>query len=513
MIRAASLRALALSGLAFGLSAVSVGAEQTSPAQTPPDPANTPLAPSAIKASRAQITQPPTQTTPAEKQYGLPRNPMTGAPVDVDLTKPLMLDRAIAIGLAMQNSIAIARTQVDTANARLVQARSSFYPQVTPTLQYQATTGPGARSLNGTTAFGSTNSESRTDLISAHQLIFDTGKREATASQTRRTTFAAQYGLGNERQNVVLLVTQDYFNLLRDRELVRVEQENVVRATTTRDVIKAQVEVGTAAQSDNLQAEADLANANVAVLQSQSDFDVAQASLKNSMGIISSKPLVLSADTATEPSSTPDTTGIDPYVRLAFANRLDIKQQQENVYVQGYAVRIAKINSGLTVQATLDEGYALDPHAGEERDFLVSFSYPLFDAGATRAVVHENQAGLEQARRTLDQLEQNVHLAVEQSYRIREQARQRLAAAKLAVQASQLNYDVQLEKQRNQLVNIPEVVTAELQLITAQVSYINAIYDFYIADASLKRQIGVNDAVYVPGVPGNQPPIMTPTTP
>ena len=141
---------------------------------------------------------------------------------------------------------------------------------------------------------------------------------------------------------------------------------------------------------------------------------------------------------------------------------------------------------------------------------MVSLSYPLFDGGNTRAAVRESRAGLEADRRTLDQLEQNIRFEVEQGFVNREQARQRIGAAQLAVSAAQQNYDVAIEKQRNQLVNIPEVTLAENNLVIAKVALVQAIYDFYVADAQLKRATGVNDPVFLPKVPGARPPILQP---
>ena len=57
------------------------------------------------------IAAPSLQTTPAQQQYGPPRNPMVGADVDMDLTKPITLERAVQIGLLKHNGIAIADLQ------------------------------------------------------------------------------------------------------------------------------------------------------------------------------------------------------------------------------------------------------------------------------------------------------------------------------------------------------------------------------------------------------------------
>ena len=99
---------------------------------------------------------------------------------------------------------------------------------------------------------------------------------------------------------------------------------------------------------------------------------------------------------------------------------------------------------------------------------------------------------------------------MEQAYTIREQARQRVSAAQLAVDAAVNNFKVAQEKQRNGLVNIPEITLAENQLVIAKVAQVQAIYDFYIADAQLKRATGVNDPIFLPKVPGAKPPTLQP---
>ena len=546
--------------------------------------------------------------TPAQQVYGVPRNPVLNGPVDFDLTRPLSLDRAIRIGLLRQNTIAVAVAQTDVARASLTQARASYYPQVSPSFQFQANVTPGSRTVIGsststttggtggtitgptgtatnsgtsgtsgtpgttasasallkgrgaradsgtgstgatgtntgtgsgltpgqssggsgtstgttpgtggtttgtggttTTTFvnGSTSSDTRTELVAAQLNIYDSGRREANVGFARRSVFAAEYGLGNQRQNVILTVTEDYYNLLRSRELVRVQDENVRRAQTTLEAIQAQVQAGAAAQSDTLQAQSDLANSQINLLSAQNDVRIAEANLKNAMGVVATPSLVLADTQVPAPNPTPDKVALDDYVQTAYINRLDLKQQQEIVNAQGYNVRIAHINNGVTVNASISEGYQLNPDAGEERSFVVSVGYPLFDGGTTRAGVRASKATLESDRRDLDALQQNVRLDIEQQYYTRELARQRVVAANVAVQAGQLNYQAALEKQRNGLVNILEVLNAQVQLITAQVSQVQAIYDYYIADARLSRDIGQNDANFVPDIPGNRAP-------
>ncbi|MCS6776100.1 MAG: TolC family protein [Chloroherpetonaceae bacterium] len=448
--------------------------------------------------------------TPAQEKYGLPRNPIVGQPEDVDLSKPLTLERAIRIGLQRQNSIAISRTQSDAASARLVQARAAYFPTIQPSYRYNYNLQPGGLFfVGGQLIAGSTVNENINTNIVASMLLLDSGQREARVGLSRRNLFATEYGLGNERQNVILSVTEAYYSLLRTRALLRVQEQTVARARTNLESIQAQVSVGNAAQADTLQAEADLANAEVNLLQAQVDYDVAQAQLKNAMGVVSYEPIRLASEDVPPPPTDPDASSLEEYVSLAFNNRLDLKQQQERINALGYNVRLARINAGLNIAANLQQGFQMDPNTGETRVFGLSVSYPLFDAGNARAAIHESRANLEAERRTLDQLQQTVRFNVEQAYRTREQARRRYAASLKAVQAAQLNYDAALERQKQGVVNILDVINAQLQLVNAQVSNVQATYDYYIADARLQRAVGLNDPEYRPRVPGANPPKVT----
>jgi outer membrane protein len=291
--------------------------------------------------------------------------------------------------------------------------------------------------------------------------------------------------------------------------LLLVQEQTVARAKTNLESIQAQVAVGNAAQSDTLQAEADLANAEVNLLTAQSDYEVAQASLKNAMGLVTYEPVTPTQETVPPPPTGPEENSLEEFVDLAFNNRLDIKQRQEDVNAQGYNVRLAHLNAGLSLSANLNQGLQMDPNQGETRVLSFSVSYPLFDGGNTRAAIRESKAGLEQTKRSLDQTEQVIRFNVEQSFRVRTQIRLRYVDSQKAVQAAQLNYDAALERQKQGIVNILDVLTAQLQLVNAQVSNVQAIYDYYIADARLRRAVGLNDLEYLPRVPGAKPPRIT----
>lgn len=412
-----------------------------------------------------------------------PQEPM------VDLSQPLTLENAIRIGLQNQNTLAISQSRLEASRARIKRAMASYYPQITPTFDYS----------NQHTNFRSggvrlpTTSEQSVTQIGLRQLIFDMGRREANVLISRYNVRASEYDVLDARQDVIVNVSTAYYDLLRRKELVRVAQASVDRAQTTLEATRAFAEAGTGPKKDILQAEADLDNARVQLLVAQNDVRLAQTSLKNAMGIIT-PVAIITPDTPLEaPSLEPDRRTAADYLALAYENRPDLKRDAAGIDANRHSVKIAQINAGLLIEADFTGSYRFDPNPGDSRTFLATFSYPLFDAGASRASVQEAKAGLEQSRQQLELSRQSVQLEVENSYLLREEARARISATQAALRAAQLNFEAAREAQKEGAGTIIDVITAQTQLVTAETNAVQAIYDFYTNDARLRRAIGDND--------------------
>lgn len=409
----------------------------------------------------------------------------------VDLSQPLSLDKAIRIALDHQNNLGIARSQLEAAKAGVTRAQAAYYPSIAPSYEYSSSL--TSQRFNGQRQTGTV--ESSVAQIGASLLLFDMGKREQNVALSRNNATAAQFNVLDTRQAIIQNVAVAYYELKRRKELVRVSDASVERAETTLKSVEASVEAGAAPRKDIYQAQADYENAKVQQIQSNNDVRLAQTQLKNAMGILSSLPVLVEDEPLPPPSQTPDTRTAAEYVQQAFNNRPDLKRESANINANQHNVKIANINAGFQVQATINEGYRVDPDPGENRTFGTSFSYPLFDAGAARAAVRQAKANLEESRLQLDLARQQIQLDVEQAYFTREEARASIAATQAAVLAARTNYEAARKAREEGAVTgtLLDVITAQAQLVTAETNAVQAIYNFYTSDAQLKRAIGVND--------------------
>ncbi|HEY3414891.1 MAG TPA: TolC family protein [Armatimonadota bacterium] len=399
--------------------------------------------------------------------------------------EPLTLDVAIQTALANHKQITSAESQLEGAQAQLTQSKSAWYPQISPTYSYRNSTSQHNQSSFDLTTQGTS--------VSLQQTIFDSGRREIGIAQSRNSVRSATLGVQNTREAVILNVTTSYYQLLRTKDLVRVAESGLERARTTLEATKAFVEAGSSAKKDTLQAQADYSNADVQVIQARNNVRLAQTSLRQAMGLTSNQDIVTPDQPVPAPSETPDTKVASDYIDQALAHRPDLKQTEIGVDSSRRSVRLAKINAGPTLESTLSSTYSAHPSPGLDKIVAVSVTYPLFDAGSSRARVREASAGLRGAQAQLELSRQAIAADVESAYLSREEARSRITAAQSALTASRSNYDAASQSRTEGVGTILDVITAENSLITAETNTVQAIYDYYSADALLQRSVGAND--------------------
>lgn len=460
------------------------------------------------------------------------------------LPAPLTLADALRIALRRQPAEFLARTQITSASGQKAQARAQYFPTLTPAFQFQdsrnsyyglnvggassvitaptagtgTTTGTGTTAGTGTAGTGTTTGTDQTftsgsqslsgvsvtrgsgTSLVLRQTLFDGGLRESVNAQARRALDAARSGRTDARQQIILNVTNAFYGLLRAEDLVKVSSAQVVRARQTVAQTQGQIDAGVAARVDILQSRADLANAQVTLLQNQSAVRSSEASLKNALAIETDAPLLLATLAAGDALPPPPAAGpalsLDDAVREAYDARPDLRQQRSVVEVSRQSVRQARINAGfslagnyvLTYQPTNDLGAK-----GTDSQVLVSASYPLFDGGGARGAVRVAEAGRDADLDRLEQLRQSVRLDVEQSFYDRALALERVPLAQAAISAAQASFDAATARRQAGLGTVLDITTAQVSLTQAQNGYVTALYDFYTADARLRRAIGQND--------------------
>lgn len=323
----------------------------------------------------------------------------------------LTLDQAIEYAKAHNGRIAASKYDVLIADSDVRAALSTFWPRVTPEYRFV-----DQRNSIGTTGV----SDNFHDLgVSSTWQILDGGQRQYDVARSKNSAQATVYDASDTLRQTIFSVTQQFFEVLRSTELFRVADAQVGRAQQTLDATKVQVEVGATPAKDILQAEADRANSQVALITAQNAINFSVAAFKALIGW-TERDLPPLEQPEAEFGELP-ISSLDEAIERGLAQRPDLLATKKRLDAQRYGVLTAQCQAGLDWSLNLSHALSIEPDEGQNRNLTFALTYPLFDGGLSRENLKQSQYGLESARVLREQQLRDAISEIESVYRSRQQ--------------------------------------------------------------------------------------------
>ncbi|HKA31751.1 MAG TPA: TolC family protein, partial [Candidatus Binatia bacterium] len=119
-----------------------------------------------------------------------------------------------------------------------------------------------------------------------------------------------------------------------------------------------------------------------------------------------------------------------------------------------------------------------------------SLNIPIFDGFRTTNRVEESVRTYYAIRAQADQQKQQVALEVEQGYANLLSAQERIKSFKAAMDAAKENLDLANGRYQVGVGSIIEVTDAQQLYTSAEVDYVNSIYNYKVAEAQLLKAVG-----------------------
>ncbi len=194
----------------------------------------------------------------------------------------ISLDDAISLALHRGEEIDLARGQVESAEGNEEVARSGMLPQISASANYERTlksqysglssgpdTGAAASlsSLFKNLPFGRANAW--TLALNASQNIFTGGRLTALNDAAKARKHAAEVDLTAAQAQLVLNVTQSYYNAILADTIVKISRDALAEAEEVYDQTELAYKVGEKAEFDALRAKVARDNQVPVALQSE----------------------------------------------------------------------------------------------------------------------------------------------------------------------------------------------------------------------------------------------------
>lgn len=321
--------------------------------------------------------------------------------------------------------------------------------------------------------------------------IYNGGRLKEGRKNARYALSSADLSLENTMQTVRLQSTTYYFNVLQNRNLIAVYEEEVVTLQEHLRNVNAQFRVGTVAKVDVLESQVELANAMQNLVNIQNQYDVSVAELNNYIG--------LPADTVIRPQDTliyrPYSLSLSECTAYALENRPDAAMADYAVKQAESAIRSAKsgwlpqVNG--SVSKSLTNENLISGKLTDQWTVGVSASWNVFDGGVTRAQVNQADAALIRAQEVAAQTREQIQLEVQSAFLQLHAAEKNIATTQASVALGEENYKIAQVRYAAGVGTNLDVMDASRKLTEARSNYFTALYNYNTAKASLDRYMGV----------------------
>ncbi|HMK50588.1 MAG TPA: TolC family protein [Thermodesulfovibrionales bacterium] len=406
----------------------------------------------------------------------------------------LNVERCVEIALKMQPSIVAAAGTMRATESRIGQAESNYYPQVNWQSSYSRIKPASSSSGNSSGISGGSpgGSSSSFDQYSAgvnlSQLIYDFGKTPTQVKIQKYNFDSSRSDFASTSEQIIFNVRQAYYGVLQAKRNKDVSTESVRQFQQHLEQAKGFFEVGTKPKFDVTKAEVDLGNAKLNLILAENSVRIALVNLNNSMGVPNAPEYTLEDNLTFQKYS----ILLGDALSRAFRSRPDLKSAISRRQAAQSAIDLARTGYYPVVTGNAAYNWSGEKFPLEHGwDIGAAVSFPIFSGFLTKYQVQEAKSNLNVLQANEESVRQTVISDVQQAFLNLKAAEERVPTAQLNVEQAQENLDIANGRYAAGVGNPIEVTDAEVSLITAKTSYIQALYDYKVAQASLDKAMGV----------------------
>ena len=421
----------------------------------------------------------------------------------------ITLSLSAAVQRAMQHNedIGIARSQIRGAAAQRSSARSAFLPQITSQTSYARTLrGPlsDIGSLGGDVGGQvqpllddlNNRKNNYSNTLGASQLLFD--RRALSNLRAAHEVEEVQELQLTERQlDVTLQIVEAYYGAVLADRVVDISVAALEEANKQLDHVQKKHAAGNSAELDVLNVEVQRDNLEPGRVDALNARDQALRNLQRLIDIKEAQSLRLTDSLDTDGFTPLSAPAIDSLANT-YTRRASIAAADRNIRIQ--KLRESGARGSRLPSVLLGASFAKSgawPNGAPDNDDLrdnwtvsLALAAPVFDGGMRKddvAAAHELAV---QSQLQLDQMKKAVALEVAQRRGELDRAAASVEARSHTAALAERNYTLMTLAFEKGVVNTLQLSDARLQLRQARVNEVQALHDYYIALARLRRAAG-----------------------
>ena len=433
---------------------------------------------------------------------------LTGTLFSQKSVQQVRLADCISQALGKNPSLQISEAKLQAAEARSSEAATSLLPQLRLSGRaaelskidpFGLTLGPP---INLSMILFPSITENYSLKLTLQQPLFTGFKLQKNLEMAELNASATREDLTKDQSDLVLNVITAYWSLYRTVKIEEVIQQSVEQMSEHLKDVKNLLQQGMATDADVMKVQVQCSDVKVKQIEAKNAIRLASMAL-NSLMRTSLATEIMPIDT---PAISPNLTwtllqdNLPRLQSLAMDRRPERKSMLFRRDMSSAGVAAAK--SGWYPQIFLAANY--DYARPNQRiippkdqwdgtwDVGVTFQWNIWDWYATAHQTAQAEALLRQSEAGIVQLEDAVVLDVAQQYYSAQTAREKVEVAFGGMEQAQESYRMTSEKYKNGLTSNTELLDAETALLQAKLTHTQAVVDYALALARLKKAVGEN---------------------
>ncbi len=404
-------------------------------------------------------------------------------------TKSFTLEECLTAARRNNPRVIAAQEKIVELTADYNAARSRFFPTLT-VISYASKQGPSDRlSGGGITDHRLYTSESLNSVM-GKQILFDGFKTYFSTKAATIGKEAQKKETERVLQEVTFLVTEAFYRLLEAQENKNVAQTALEQRRAFKELTNAFYAAGKVTRLDFFRAEAQVFEAEQALVEAETAQHLARLILIKTMGIERDAPMTI---VGSLPEEFPAVLDFQTLWQQAQEYNPEIKRLDLEIEQSKKLIQRAKSDYFPEISLQGDIGNRQRDIGGTEREWMggVFMEFPFFEGGLTRAKVakasSQNLQLIELKRNRLDEIRVELMEAVKGL----ENARHGVETARQTLKANTEGYNSSLALYKYGKAIGLDVLQAQVELTRSQFYFISSAVAYEINYARIKQIAGV----------------------
>ncbi|WP_339610028.1 TolC family protein [uncultured Planktosalinus sp.] len=408
-----------------------------------------------------------------------------------------------AVAYAIENNISIKQSEleVDQAEIQKDDAIGRFLPSLNASGSINSNTGANINPV--TNSFENTTFVSFTTGFQSNLTLFDGLRNIRQYQRAQLDQIAAQYRLGQMKDDISLFVANAYLQILFEKENLKIIQSQIQITKDQLQRTNELVDAGVVPRGDLLEIKSTLASDEQRIVRAENQIRIALINLAQILLIKDYENFDIADAEYEVPLNTIMEKPVAEVVQVAKESRFEIKIAEQNLDIAEKDLQIARgaYYPTLSAFAGYNTRWADNDFLG--RDFIsqlyendgtffgAQLQVPIFNGLGVRNNVKRNKLNIELANYRKEQAELDLESNVYQAYTDAQGALKAHEAAIAAEEAQQLAYEYSQERFEVGIINSFEFSQALSRFENAQSEAIRTKYDYIFKLKLLELYFGV----------------------